>query len=331
MDIRQNPLWLSIPLGRYFRTEVRLSLWYFLIVLTAWVRLGWQLGLVVSGILFVSILIHEFAHVFAARRTGGSGHEILLWPLGGLAMVTPAPNFYSEFWTILCGPISNLVICLLTLPVVATGHHLSACLSFLTLPHVDLRGEPWQALVLLTFSLNFKLLVLNLLPIYPLDGGQLTFNAAKLKWDRQTARVGTLWVGMFLCIVLVCAGLQLKSTDLIFLGSVLMMYGTYEHLASQITRPYDDSFMGYDFSQGYTSLEGELDRDQAPRPGLLARWRQQRAERKQERELHQRLETERRVDELLAKVHQTGMSSLTEAERRFLQRASGRYRSPGKE
>lgn len=330
MDIRQNPLWLSLPLGRHFRTDVRISLWFPIVALIFCGQLGFRLGLIVTGILFASILLHEFAHVFAARRTGGSGSEILIWPLGGLAFVSPAPNFYSEFWTVAAGPIVNLMICLLCVPAIATAHLFHQALSLLTLPAVDLVNNMPQALLLLTFSLNLKLLVLNLLPIYPLDGGQMAFNAAKLTWDRQTARIGTLWVGMILSIIITMVGWYLESSSLIFLGSVLMMLGTYEHLAAQMARPFDDSFMGYDFSQGYTSLEGRDDRE-VRQPGPIERWRRQRAQRKREKELLQKLETERRVDELLDKVHQHGMTSLTDAERRFLQRASGRYRSPGKE
>ncbi len=329
MDIRQNPLWLSIPLGTYFRTDVKVSVWFLLIGLLLWANLGIALGTIVTCILFVSLLLHEFAHVWAARKTDGSGSEILIWPLGGLAFVTPAPNYFSEFWTTLAGPLTHLGICLLCLPVVISGHVFWESLSLLSLPPIDLKANFPQALVLLTFSVNLQLMVLNLLPIYPLDGGQLAYYTAKLKWDRQQAKTGTLWAGMILALLLSTLGVALRSTELVFLGAILMVLCNYEHMASQMSRPMDDSFMGYDFSQGYTSLEHREEAES--RPGMIERWRQQRAQRKHEKEMQTRLETERRVDELLEKVHQHGMGSLTDSERRFLQRASGRYRSHDKE
>ncbi|WP_437226834.1 site-2 protease family protein [Planctomicrobium sp. SH661] len=331
MDIRQNPLWLSIPSGQLFHTEIRVSVWYFLFGLGFCLTLGWQVGLAVTVLLFLSLLVHELAHILAARKTGGSGHEILIWPLGGLAFASPAPTFYSEFWTIIAGPISNGILCLCCLPVAMSSDSVRECLSLLTIPRVDLTADLANGLCLLLLSINFKLLVLNLLlPIFPLDCGQLIYSAAKIYWDRQTAKIGSLWVGMVCCLLLLFVAWRWESINLIVMGFVLMMICQYEFIAAQISRSFDDSFMGYDFSQGYTSLEGGDDRE-ARRPGILERWRRERAEKKREQEQLQKLETERRLDELLEKIHQHGKASLTADEHRFLQRASSRYRSPGKE
>lgn len=333
MDIRQNPLWLSFPCGQLFHTELRVSIWYVLVGVLLCLNLGWAVGLTISGILFVSLLIHELAHILAARQTGGSGHEILIWPLGGLAFASPAPTFFSECCTILAGPISNGLICLCCLPYALSVHSVPECLSILQLPPVNLSADLPHGLWLLTFSLNFKLFALNLfLPIFPLDGGQLLFSWAKVYWDRQTAKVGSLWVGMIGGLLLFVAAWYWKSFDLMLLASVLLMICQYEFLVAQVSRSYDDSFMGYDFSQGYTSLEGDDEREQAHyHPGLIERWRRDRAEKKRQKEQLLKLETDRRLDELLEKVHQQGMTSLTADERRFLQRASSRYRSHGKE
>jgi hypothetical protein len=91
----------------------------------------------------------------------------------------------------------------------------------------------------------------------------------------------------------------------------------------------EEGLFGYDFSQGYTSLE----RDQPAatkkpkQKNFWQRWRQQRAEARRQREEKERQEEERRVDELLAKVQQGGMQSLTEEEQRFLKRVSAKLRN----
>src|SRR5205085_1683944 len=88
----------------------------------------------------------------------------------------------------------------------------------------------------------------------------------------------------------------------------------------------EESLFGYDFSQGYTSLE----QDEPPRPrkrrlNFVQRWLQRRAQRKMQRDMEQAVAEERRMDELLAKIQRGGVDSLTEEEKRFLKRVSDRY------
>ena len=90
MHHRESFLHWSFPLGTWFETHVRASIFFPVLLLAICWPLGWELGLAVGAILFVSVVLHEFGHVFGARMTGGSAHEILLWPLGGLATVQPA-------------------------------------------------------------------------------------------------------------------------------------------------------------------------------------------------------------------------------------------------
>src|SRR5205085_6798513 len=92
----------------------------------------------------------------------------------------------------------------------------------------------------------------------------------------------------------------------------------------------EDAPFGYDFSQGYTSLEGT---QQPPattprrkRLNWFQRWLQKRAAQKARREQEAREAEERRMDELLEKVQRNGIQSLSDEERRFLTRVSARYR-----
>src|SRR5450432_1407745 len=49
------------------------------------------------SILFLSVLLHEFGHCFGARWVGGEADEILMWPLGGLAMISPPHRPWAQF------------------------------------------------------------------------------------------------------------------------------------------------------------------------------------------------------------------------------------------
>lgn len=113
--------------------------------------------------LFILVLLHEFGHAFACRSTGGRADRIVLWPLGGLAFVDPPPRASAVLWSILAGPLVNVVLFpILLLLVFVTGRH----------GFIDVSADPHRALVEL-WVINLFLLLFNLLPFYPLDGGQI--------------------------------------------------------------------------------------------------------------------------------------------------------------
>ena len=109
---------------------------------------------------FGLVLLHEFGHAFACRSTGGRADQIVLWPLGGLAFVDPPPRPGAVLWSIAAGPLVNVVLfpCLTVVLLAARLLPISA--------DVDL-------LIFRLFFINILLLVFNLLPFYPLDGGQI--------------------------------------------------------------------------------------------------------------------------------------------------------------
>ena len=89
----------------------------------------------------------------------------------------------------------------------------------------------------------------------------------------------------------------------------------------------EESIFGYDFSHGYTSLEGNQPPPRRRRASFWQRWLQARAARRLQREVELRETEERRMDELLEKVNRVGMDGLTDEERRFMKRFSDRYRN----
>ncbi len=91
----------------------------------------------------------------------------------------------------------------------------------------------------------------------------------------------------------------------------------------------EDGLFGYDFSQGYTSLErDEPQRTRTARqPNWFQRWRIKRAAQRLQRDQEQRDAEDRRMDELLEKVQREGIIALTDDERRFMKRVSERLRN----
>jgi Zn-dependent protease len=109
--------------------------------------------------LFVIITLHEFGHALACRSVGGRANEILLWPLGGVAFVDPPTRPGATLWSIVAGPLVNVAL----LPALGS---LALLVSYSLSPdvHVLLRS---------LMMINIGLLAFNLIPVYPLDGGQI--------------------------------------------------------------------------------------------------------------------------------------------------------------
>lgn len=114
--------------------------------------------------IFGIILLHEFGHALACRSVGGQADRIVLWPLGGVAFVRPPARPGALLWSIAAGPLVNVALAAILVPA-----------WFLLANPWDLDAPTTDAISWLTSLtiINLGLLAFNLLPIYPLDGGQI--------------------------------------------------------------------------------------------------------------------------------------------------------------
>src|SRR6187200_3115228 len=113
--------------------------------------------------LFLIVLLHEFGHAFACRQVGGIADRILLWPFGGIAFVRPPHRPGAELWSIVAGPLVNVIL----FPILFGARLLfwSTGLGY-SMPDVYL-------LLAWIGNINLFILIFNLMPVYPLDGGQI--------------------------------------------------------------------------------------------------------------------------------------------------------------
>jgi Zn-dependent protease len=112
---------------------------------------------------FGIVLMHEFGHALACRQVGGKADRIMLWPLGGVAFVQPPARPGAVLWSIAAGPLVNVGLVPVTVLAVVASQAAG-------LPD----SQPDFAYFLVTIAyINFVLLIFNMLPIYPLDGGQI--------------------------------------------------------------------------------------------------------------------------------------------------------------
>lgn len=124
---------------------------------------AWAMAEVLA--LFGIVLIHEFGHALACRSVGGRAEHIMLWPLGGVAFVQPPFRPGAMLWSIVAGPLVNVVLA----PIFGI-------LLFVVGPKLVAQGSDLNSFLFSLFAINLVLLIFNMLPIYPLDGGKIVWS-----------------------------------------------------------------------------------------------------------------------------------------------------------
>src|ERR1700674_4101630 len=158
----------SIRLFRFSEIDVFLHWSWFLLAFYEinarkgrYSSIGWNVAEYLA--LFLIVTLHEFGHALACRQVGGKANQIVLWPLGGVAYVDPPPRPGATLWSIAAGPLVNVAL----LPILFAIGRASRSLGWSqTMPN-------FHSLLRAIWSIDIGLLFFNILPIYPLDGGQI--------------------------------------------------------------------------------------------------------------------------------------------------------------
>lgn len=155
--------------------------------------------------LFVIVLLHEFGHAFACRSVGGSADTIMLWPLGGIAFVRPPFRAGANLWSIAAGPLVNVALAVPTIGAV-----------FALRWYVPQASEDLHEFAFAVAFVNVALLIFNLLPIYPLDGGQILQSFLWFFMAYESALRIAATVGMIASAV--ALGFALYSQDIFLIA-----------------------------------------------------------------------------------------------------------------
>jgi Zn-dependent protease len=166
--------------------------------------------------LFGIVLLHEFGHALACRQVGGTADRIMLWPLGGVAYVNPPPRPGATLWSIAAGPLVNVAL-LLPLGALA-GRYLLAEWQGQPGPQTDI--ATWLAAVL---SINIGLLIFNILPIYPLDGGQIFRSLLWFVMGRARSLAVATALGLVGAVGILGVALWWRSVWLILISGYMLM------------------------------------------------------------------------------------------------------------
>jgi Zn-dependent protease len=163
--------------------------------------------------LFLIVTMHEFGHALACRSVGGHANQIVLWPLGGVAYVDPPPRPGAVLWSIAAGPLVNVAL----VPLLAIGRSLA--ISW---------GWPGSApdvyrLLDTVWVINLALLIFNVLPVYPLDGGQILRALLWFVVGRARSLMAAVVIGFVGVAGLVALALWAKSIWFGIMAAFILM------------------------------------------------------------------------------------------------------------
>lgn len=191
----------SIHLVTIAGTQIRIHVTFFLLIAFIWFTTGraqgqeaaiWTTVFVLA--LFLCVLLHEFGHVVAARRYGIRTPEITILPIGGVAHLERMPRRpMHELVVALAGPLVNVII----------AGVLYAALSF-TQPPLSLERllsiDSPAAFFAALMVINIWLVIFNMIPAFPMDGGRVlrALLAARLDYGRATTIAATIGQGLAL-------------------------------------------------------------------------------------------------------------------------------------
>ena len=177
---------------------------------------------------FLSIVLHELGHAFAARRQGIEISNIDLWFFGGIARMssdTRTPG--GEFAVAAAGPAVTLVIVVACSAAVALGsgmNELSDTAQFLD----TASASPVVLLLSWLAEINLLLFLFNLLPAFPLDGGRIARAIAwKVTGDRNKGTRIAAWLGQAFAALFIGLGIFLLLSGAAFDGIWLAVLGWF--------------------------------------------------------------------------------------------------------
>ncbi len=233
----------SFRIGRIAGIEISVHVsWIIVFALVAWSNAvgyfperfpGWRnieyslAGIISSLLLFVSVLLHELAHAFVARRRGLEVAGITLFIFGGVATLKGEPREAGdEFAIAVVGPLASLAIA-------------AACL--LLRAAFGLAYDPIEATLTYLAEVNLMLALFNLLPGFPLDGGRV-FRAIVWQitgsFDRAT-RIATT-VGQAISYLFILGGLFIAFTGSFGTGLWLVFIGWFLNNAASQSQAYNE-------------------------------------------------------------------------------------------
>ena len=189
------------------------------------------------SVIFACVVLHEFGHALAARRFGVQTKDIILMPIGGVARLERMPKRpHEELIIALAGPAGNVVI--------------ATVLLLITLPFTGLNGlvKPTSLaanLVGKTIAVNLAMIVFNMFPAFPMDGGRVLRALLSIRIGHLRATRMATKVGQTMAILFGLAGLFVfNSPMLIFIAGFVYLAAAQEAGVAEMEASFEGVNVG---------------------------------------------------------------------------------------
>ena len=360
MKMNENNSW-SAGIGRWVGIQVNIHVMFFLVVAFVF-AVQWQhahslsrdqmgTALVTSLVLLISVIVHEIGHIFSTVNLGGRVNRIVLTPWGGNSDVDLPENPWAQLIVAASGPFVNLAIFMFSAALLLQTNlgSFEEIINVLR-PHSFDASAGAVSLFKIAAWVNFYLFAVSLIPCFPFDGAQLVraslalmgLNASKLRSEcaimvlGNAVALGIVGLALFLFdfhhgpvqpmwFFVMSAGITLH-----FASRYSFEVESKKALASHNAQQWDFDKLGSDAAFGgasddYHSGLGDLnDEDMISQ----SQWMTEKQEARQRERLEQEYLEDRKADEILEKLHISGMGieGLNAEEQAILNRVSDRLR-----
>ncbi|HAD13796.1 MAG TPA: hypothetical protein DCF33_15320 [Saprospirales bacterium] len=248
--------WLGIPVFLHwtFGLIFMYILWHAQSEGLGTVETFWLTGLFMS--LFLCVLLHEYGHAIAARKYNVKTRDIVLMPIGGVARLEKMPEKpIQEFVVAIAGPAVNVLIATVLFLGMAAMAEGDLWELFTYAIRSDIGEEivtesghflsPWLHFAIKLAFTNVALVIFNMIPAFPMDGGRV-FRALLSMWlGRPRATNIAAWIGQTIALLLVATGIW--SGD--FMLSILGIFVIYA------ARAENSNVQTEDFLSKYTAKD----------------------------------------------------------------------------
>lgn len=218
----------SIPIVRIAGIQLRIHVTFLLLI--AWVALGSASAAAFVLLLFLCVVLHEFGHAFAAKAYGINTPDITLLPIGGVARLERMPEEpKQELIIAIAGPMVNVIIAACLYVVIGARGHVD--------PETAMRGGD---MLIGLFQINVWLLLFNLLPAFPMDGGRVlrALLAARMTFARATQVAATVGQAFAWCFGVIglfgIPGVMHANPFLIFIAFFVYIGASQEAALAQM-------------------------------------------------------------------------------------------------
>jgi Zn-dependent protease/predicted transcriptional regulator len=208
----------SLKLGKLF--GIKLAIHWSFLLLIVWIVISslkqgyspsevfWAIAFVLS--IFLCVILHELGHALAAKKYGYNTKSIILLPIGGVANLEKIPEEpKQELVVAIAGPIVNIIIAFFLYLILIMTNQLS-------MP-VELSKVTQDNFLIALLSVNVTLVIFNLIPAFPMDGGRVLRALLAFKLNRVRATSLAVIVGRVFAVLFMVYGFY-GNPMLIFIG-----------------------------------------------------------------------------------------------------------------